>query len=110
MLVRLCVLLAIVLACTLVPADVISTIVSVDHHTVMVATMAALPAALVDPLDRPVYGARAIAIVANMFDENGEPDERAAFHALEMGYLDADKFGRKWRSTPRRILKLGGGQ
>jgi hypothetical protein len=70
----------------------------------MAVTMAALPAALVDPLDRPVYGAKAIAIVANMFDEHGEPDERAAFHALEMGYIDADKFGRKWRSTPRRIL------
>jgi hypothetical protein len=59
---------------------------------------------LLHPLDRPVYGARDIARVANMFDEAGEPDERAAFHALEMGYLDADKFGRKWRSTPRRIL------
>jgi hypothetical protein len=59
---------------------------------------------LLDPLDRPVYGPRAIAIVANILDESGEPDERAAFHALEKGYLDADKFGRKWRSTPRRIL------
>jgi hypothetical protein len=61
------------------------------------------------PLDRPVYGARNIARVANMFDANGEPNERAAFHALAMGYLDGDKFGRKWISTPRRILKLSQG-
>jgi hypothetical protein len=108
---RLCVLLAIVLMCTLVPADiapadVIPIVASVVHHTIMAVTMAALPAALVDPLDIPIYGARQIAVVANMLDENGEPDERAAFHALEMGYIDADKFGRKWRSTPRRILKI----
>jgi hypothetical protein len=94
-----------VLACTLVPADVISTIVSVDHHhIVMVATIAASPAAFVDPLDQWVYGAKKIAELAGLFDGNGEPDERAAYHGLENGYIDADKYGRQWRSTPRRIL------
>jgi hypothetical protein len=61
---------------------------------------------LLHPLDRPVYGARDIARVANIFGEDGEPDERKAFHALERGYIDADKMGRVWTSTPRRILKL----
>jgi hypothetical protein len=59
---------------------------------------------LLDPLDMFIYGARAIAAAANLRTDDGEPDERAAFHALESGYLDADKFGRRWRSTTRRIL------
>lgn len=61
---------------------------------------------IVDPLDRPVYGAREIAEVLNLRDKNGEPDARKAFHALERGYVDAEKMGRQWRSTPRRLLGL----
>lgn len=57
-----------------------------------------------DPLDRPIYGAKAIAEVLNLRDKNGEPDARKAFHALEMGYVSAEKMGRLWRSTPRRLL------
>jgi hypothetical protein len=49
-------------------------------------------------LDRPVYGARDIGAIVNL-------TERQAHHALDKGYLDADKFGRKWRSTKRRLLK-----
>jgi hypothetical protein len=52
----------------------------------------------VDDLDRPIYGAKNIGAIVNL-------TERQAFHALEQGYLDGDKFGRKWRSTKRRLLK-----
>lgn len=58
-----------------------------------------------DPLDRPVYGAKAIANVLNLLKKNGEPDERRAFYMLEKGYVDANKVGETWTSTPRRLLK-----
>jgi hypothetical protein len=50
---------------------------------------------VLDPLDMPVYGAEAI----------GKP-KRQTFYALENGYIDADKFGRMWRSTPRRLARV----
>ena len=49
-----------------------------------------------DDLDKPIYGAKAIG-------EARKLTERQAFWALENGYLDADKMGRKWTSTPRRL-------
>ena len=61
------------------------------------------------------YGAKAIGAEAELYetdengeivlDENGKPkvDVRKTHYALEKGYIDADKFGRIWRSTPRRI-------
>jgi hypothetical protein len=52
-----------------------------------------------DDLDKPIYGAKNIGVVVNL-------TERQAFHALEKGYLDGDKFGKKWRSTKRRLLNL----
>jgi hypothetical protein len=58
-----------------------------------------------DPiLDKPVHGARAFAVVLNLYDENGEPDTRAVFYGLERGYYDATQRGRRWESTPRRLL------
>ena len=67
-------------------------------------------------LDKFVYGAKAIGAEADLYvrdketgeivlDEHGKPevDVRKAHYALEQGYIDADKFGRLWRSTPRRI-------
>jgi hypothetical protein len=56
------------------------------------------PLEAVDELDRWIYGAENIGIVVDL-------DPRETYHALERGYLDADKFGRKWRSTKRRLLK-----
>lgn len=56
-----------------------------------------------DPLDRVIYGAKKIAEAAELFDEDGNPNVRAAFYGLEKGYIDADKYGRRWRSTPRRV-------
>jgi hypothetical protein len=59
-----------------------------------------------DPfLDAPVYGAAAIAKILNLLDESGAPDARRAFYGLEKGFYDADKVGRQWVSTPRRLLK-----
>jgi hypothetical protein len=54
-------------------------------------------------LDKFIYGAEPIGLEANIVKEDGTVDLRATYHALEMGYIDADKFGRKWRSTPRRV-------
>jgi hypothetical protein len=72
--------------------------------------MSQQPDDFLHPLDRPVRGARNIARVAYLFDEDGEPDERAAYYALESGHIDASKEGRTWISTPRRILKRAHGE
>jgi hypothetical protein len=55
--------------------------------------------------DRWVYGAQAIGEIANIRNEDGEVDIPRILYALRMGHLDAEKFGRLWRSTPRRLLK-----
>lgn len=52
-----------------------------------------------DPLDRPIFGASAIGQVLGL-------KPRQAFHALESGYLDADKFGGRWVSTARRLRRV----
>jgi hypothetical protein len=57
----------------------------------------ALPT-LVDGLDTPVWGAENFAMVLNC-------TPRRVNHLLQHGSLDADKFGRLWCSTPRRLLK-----
>lgn len=48
-------------------------------------------------LDTPVWGAAAIARVINR-------SERATFHALEKRLLPAEKVGKIWVSTPRKLL------
>jgi hypothetical protein len=58
-------------------------------------------------LDSFIYGAEPIGLEANLVKDDGSVDLRATYHALERGYIDADKFGRKWRSTPRRIRSSG---
>ena len=52
-----------------------------------------------DPLDQPVYGAANIGRVVGL-------NRNQAYLALENGYLDADKFGRRWVSTPRRLNRF----
>ena len=52
-----------------------------------------------DPEDRPVYGAADIGRVVGL-------SRTQAYLALENGYLDADKFGRRWVSTPRRLKRF----
>ena len=49
-------------------------------------------------LDRPVFGAKAIARIVNR-------TERQAYDDLEKGRLDGTKFGKLWASTPRRLLR-----
>ena len=57
-----------------------------------------------DKLDEPLLGVVAIGREAKMFtDKKGTVDTRAVYYALEKKYLDADKFGRRWISTRRRI-------
>jgi hypothetical protein len=65
-----------------------------------------MPANVVDPLDRLVEGAEEIAFTTGLVDKNGQPKTRRAYYLLERKILDADKHGRIWSSTPRRLLKL----
>jgi hypothetical protein len=55
----------------------------------------------IDDLDKFIYGAENIGRVINL-------DARKTFYALEAGYIDAEKFGNRWRSTKRRLLKPAG--
>ncbi len=57
-------------------------------------------------LDKPIWGARAIAAEAGLFDEDGEPDVARAFYLLEAGLLPGSKAGRAWVSTPRRLRSI----
>ena len=63
-----------------------------------------------DLLDRPVWGARAIAIAAGLVDGRGKPRVRAAYHLLEKKLLPADKVGRTFVSTPRRLRAVANGE
>ena len=49
-------------------------------------------------LDRPVWGLQAIGeiIGRNRFQTH---------HMLRKGRIDADRIGRRWASTPRRLLR-----
>jgi hypothetical protein len=51
------------------------------------------PAIAIDPLDRAVYGASAIAAVLNMVDHKSQSNARRAYHYLQMRLIDADKMG-----------------
>jgi hypothetical protein len=61
-------------------------------------------------LDTPVWGARDIAITAGLVDEHGKPRVRAAFHLLKSGRLPADKVGKTYVSTPRRLRSIANGE
>jgi hypothetical protein len=61
-------------------------------------------------LDEPLYGAESIGRAAHLFDDDGNVDIRKTYYALEKGYIDADKFGRLWVSTPRRIRRAFAGE
>jgi hypothetical protein len=50
-----------------------------------------------DPMDQPVWGEKGIAKVINRRVDQ-------THHLLRQGKLDADKIGRLWTSTPRRLL------
>ena len=62
-----------------------------------------------DP-DRPVWGARAIALAAGLVDKHGKPRVRAAYHLLAVGLLPADRIGKSYISTPRRLRAIANGE
>jgi hypothetical protein len=68
------------------------------------AANTATPLPAVDPLDRPLWGAKAIAEYANILDDQGEPDTAKASYLLRKGELPATKISDTWVSTPRRLL------
>jgi hypothetical protein len=53
---------------------------------------------IVDPLDRPIWGAEAFGRVIRR-------SESEAFYLLKHRLLDATKVGGRWTSTPRRLLQ-----
>jgi hypothetical protein len=57
-------------------------------------------------LDRPIWGARAIALAAGVVDERGEPDLRRAYYLLEEKLLPASKCGRAYITTLRRLRSV----
>jgi hypothetical protein len=62
-----------------------------------------------DP-DALVWGAREIAIAAGLVDKRGRPRTRAAFHLLKKKLLPADKIGKSYVSTPRRLRSIANGE
>ena len=50
-----------------------------------------------DP-DRPIWGAKAIAVEANR-------DERSVYYLLEKKLIDATRCGAIWMTTPRRFRR-----
>lgn len=63
-----------------------------------------------DDQDRPVWGARQIALAAGLVDSKGKPRLRATYHLLEKGLLPASKVGRSFVSTPRRLRAVANGE
>jgi hypothetical protein len=61
-------------------------------------------------LDQPIWGARAIALAAGLVDKRGRPRVRACYHLLERKLLPADKVGRTFVSTPRRLRSIASGE
>ena len=61
-------------------------------------------------LDNPLWGAAAIGRAAGLIDRRGNVDLRRVFYQLEHGHLPADKKGRLWVSTPRRIRRAFSGE
>jgi hypothetical protein len=56
----------------------------------------------IDDLDRPVWGAQAIATII-------DKSLTQTHYLLRRGLLDAEKIGKQWASTPRRLLQQFGG-
>jgi hypothetical protein len=62
----------------------------------------------IDP-DAPIWGARAIALAANVVDEDGKPDMSRVFYLLQKKLLPASKVGGTWASTQRRLRSVASG-
>jgi hypothetical protein len=57
----------------------------------------------IDDLDKPIWGAKAIAEIVH------KPLTQVNYLLIK-GLLDADKVGRQWVSTPRRLLSQFAGR
>jgi hypothetical protein len=60
-------------------------------------------------LDANIWGAAAIAVAANVVDEQGQPDMDKAYYLLKRKLLPASKVGKVYVSTLRR-LRVGSGE
>lgn len=63
-----------------------------------------------EKLDQPIYGGPAIGRAANLVDGKGKVELAKVYRALRLGYIDADKFGREWVTTLRRIYQQHAGR
>ena len=63
-----------------------------------------------DHRDRPIWGAKNIAIAAGLVDKRGKPRVRAAFHLLKTKKLPAEKIGKSYVSSQRRLESIAGGE
>jgi hypothetical protein len=61
-------------------------------------------------IDRPIWGAKAIALAAGILDEAGAPALKRTYHMLERGHLPAGKVGRLYTSTIRRLRSIASGE
>jgi hypothetical protein len=69
-----------------------------------------MPSSYDPALDELLWGARAIAIAANIKDADGEPNVKKAFRLLSGGVLPAVKRGRRYVSTRRQLLGIASSQ
>ena len=69
-----------------------------------------MPKHLDEKLDAPIYGGIAIGRAAKLTDDDGKVLEAKVYRALRLGLIDADKFGREWVSTLRRIYAKHAGR
>ena len=58
-------------------------------------------------LDKPIWGALAIAEAANL-PGTDEEKEQKAFYLLQRKLIDADKCGNRYVTSPRRVLRSFG--
>jgi hypothetical protein len=64
-----------------------------------------------DDLDRPIWGAAKIAVEAGLIDDaTGKPNMDRAYFLLRKKLLPADKIGRSYVSTRRRLRKIASGE
>jgi hypothetical protein len=61
-------------------------------------------------IDRPIWGAKAIALAAGILDEAGEPALSRTYHMLERGHLPVSKVGGRYTSTIRRLRAIASGE
>jgi hypothetical protein len=69
-----------------------------------------MPDIIRDDLDRPLWGAEQIGRAAGLLNDDGTVDLRKVYYHLENKHLPADKAGKQWISSTRRILRVFTGE